>query len=82
MRRCGQSRWVWLRVLNSPQPSAGHDLRQGNAVAGDKPQRALDNILADVRDVSGNGEGAPEDTEAQSSHARGIERKRGRHHEV
>lgn len=82
MRRCGQSRWVRLRVLNSPQPSAGHDLRQGNAVDGNEPQRTLDNILADIRDVSGNGVGAPEDTEAQSSHARAIEGERGRHHEV
>lgn len=82
MRRCGQSRWVRLRVLNSPQPSAGHDLRQGNAVGRNEPQCALDNILADIRDIGGNGVGTPEDTEAKSSHARAVEGKRGRHHEV
>lgn len=81
MRRCGRSRCVRLRILDSPQPRAGHDLRQGYTVSRDQPQRALNHILTDVRHVRRDGVGSSEDAEAQSSQTRAVKGERGCHHE-
>lgn len=82
MRRCGRSRCVRLRILDSPQPCAGHDLRQGYAVSGNQTQRALNHVLTNVRYVCRNGVGSSQDAEAQSSQIRAVKGERGRHHEV
>lgn len=82
MRRCGRSRWVRLRILDSPQPRAGNDLCQGYTVSRNQPQRALNHKLTGVRHVRRKRVGTSEDAEAQSSQTRAVKGERGRHHEV
>lgn len=64
--RCRFIRWVSLVIFNASHPVACHHLYQSEAVHRNRPQEALNDLLAGLGHIGRNGIGALQDTSLQS----------------
>lgn len=80
--RRGAAGWVALRVVDTSHPAALHDLRHREAIHGNLPQEALDDLLARRGYIGGDDVRTLQDVKAEPAHVCRFERHRGRHHEV
>lgn len=80
--RRGAAGWVALCVVDTSHPAALHNLRHREAIHGNLPQEALDDLLARRRYIGGDGVRTLQDVKAEPAHVCRSERHGGRHHEV